>query len=221
MEISLFDVLGPVMIGPSSSHTAGAARLARVAAAIAAKPFSHVKVGLSGSLAKTFRGHGTNKALVAGALGLSPSDEGIRGAEELAEEKGVTFSFYTEDLEWMHENSAHFTFCHTDGTESEVWGSSVGGGRILITRIGGFETKLHAERPTMLVPHLDRPGVISEVSRVLAENKINIAVLRLSRLGKGGQANAMFIVDGSIPKQVADSVRALPNVQEVVVVDVP
>ncbi|MDL2293866.1 L-serine ammonia-lyase, iron-sulfur-dependent subunit beta [Ruminococcaceae bacterium OttesenSCG-928-D13] len=220
MELSIFEVLGPVMIGPSSSHTAGAARLARVAAEIAQKPFGRVEFGLSGSFAKTCRGHGTDKALLAGAIGLSPDDEQIADAEKLAAKAGVEWRLYREDLDWMHENSVHIIFHHEDDTSTEIWGSSIGGGRIEITRIGDFETRIHAENPTMLVNHLDRPGVISELSRVLAHYEVNIAVLRLSRVGRGRQANAMFIVDNEIPQAAVDELNALPHVEEVVVVDV-
>ncbi len=221
MELSLFDILGPVMVGPSSSHTAGAARLASVAAGIAGKPFSKVEFGLSGSLAKTFRGHGTDKALVAGVMGLAPDSEQISCAESLAQQRGLKTRFYPEELEHLHENAAHITFTHQDGTTTEVWGASIGGGRIEIRRIGDFDTKLLAERPTMIVQHLDRPGVISDVSRILADNHINIAVLRLSRIGKGGNASAMFVVDEAVPQQVQQQVQQLQYVEQVVVVDVP
>ena len=221
MDISIFEVLGPVMIGPSSSHTAGAARLARVAAELAKKPFKEMEFGLSGSFAQTCRGHGTDKALVAGAIGMAPDDERIRDAKRIAAKQGYLWRFYSEELDWMHENSVHLTFIHDDGSKSEVWGSSVGGGRIVINQIGDFQTRIFAENPTLLVTHLDRPGVISELSEVLARYELNIAVLRLSRMGKGGQANAMFIVDSEIPQAVVDELQALDHVEEVMVVDVP
>lgn len=221
MELSIFDVLGPVMIGPSSSHTAGAARLARVAAEIARQPFDRVEFGLSGSFAQTARGHGTDRALLAGAIGFAPDDERIPDSEALAKKQGLVWRFYSEELDWMHENAVHFTFHHPGGRKSEVWGSSVGGGRILINRIGDFDTSIHAENPTLLVNHMDRPGVISELSRILARYRINIAVLRLSRVGKGGAANATFIVDNQIPRVAVEQLEALPHVGEVVMVDVP
>lgn len=220
MEISIFEVLGPVMIGPSSSHTAGAARLARVAAEIAEKPFGKVEFGLSGSFAKTCRGHGTDKALLAGALGFMPDDERIREAPRYARERGVEWTFYREDLDWMHENSVHMTFYPLEGGTVEIWGSSVGGGRIVISRIGEFNTKIHAESPTLLVDHQDTPGVISDVSNVLAKHDINIAVLRMSRLARGKQSNAVFIVDSVLSDGLVDEVRALPHVDEVKAINV-
>ncbi len=220
MQLSVFDVLGPVMIGPSSSHTAGAARLARVAAVIANKPFNKVCFGMSGSFAKTGPGHGTNKALLAGALGLAEDDERIRDVEELAKEQNVEAVYFQEDLDDMHENSVHITFKHTDGTESNVWGSSIGGGRITINRIGEFDTSITAESPTIVVQHLDRPGVLSEVTRVLAEKGINIGVMRLARQAKGKEASVVIEVDGAVPTQVADLVRKIQYVTEVIVVAV-
>ena len=220
MEISIFEVLGPVMIGPSSSHTAGAARLARVAALIAAKPFSKVRFGLSGSFARTCRGHGTDKALLAGVLGLAADDERLREAQALAAARGVEAEYYEEDLDAMHENSVHLTFCHANGETSEVWGSSPGGGRILITRIGSFDTEITAESPTMVVHHMDRPGVVSDISKALAQNGINIAVMRLSRKAKGRQASVVIEVDGAIPAEVAAQVQQMRHVTEVIVVDV-
>lgn len=220
MQLSVFDVLGPVMIGPSSSHTAGAARLARVAALIANKPFTKVCFGMSGSFAKTGPGHGTNKALLAGALGLAEDDERIRDVEELAANLKIEAEYYQEELDDMHENSVHMTFIHTDGSESNVWGSSIGGGRITINRIGEFDTSITAESPTLVVQHLDRPGVLSEVTRVLAEKGINIGVMRLARQAKGKEASVVIEVDGSIPPQVAELVREIQYVTEVIVVAV-
>lgn len=220
MELSIFEVLGPVMIGPSSSHTAGAARLARVAALIAAKPFTSVTFALSGSFAKTGVGHGTHKALLAGALGYAEDDENIRNIGGIAAARGVQAEYTEEDLDWMHENSVHITFHHADGAQTEIWGSSIGGGRIRIHRIGKLNIEFSAECPTLIVPHLDRPGVISEVSRVLAENGINIGVLRLSRESKGQAAALVIEADGRIPPAVAGKVRTLQHVTEVILVDV-
>jgi len=219
VDISIFEVLGPVMIGPSSSHTAGAARLARVAALIAARPFSRVDFGLSGSFARTCRGHGTNKALLAGAMGLAADDERIRNAEALAAQRGLEARFYEEDLDWLHENAAHITFYHADG-QTEVWGASLGGGRIRVSRIGGFETDIRAECPTLVVHHPDRPGVVSEVSRTLAESGLNIAVMRLARQAKGQAASLVIEMDGAIPPEVGERVRQLQHVTEVIVIDV-
>ena len=130
MELSLFDVVGPVMIGPSSSHTAGAARLARVARQIAGE-FTHVSFGLHGSFAKTGWGHGTDRALVAGALGLSEQDERLRTSFEMARAVGLEYDFYTAELDVPHENAVKMTFYGSDGGKLDVVGASLGGGRIV------------------------------------------------------------------------------------------
>ncbi len=221
MELSIFEVLGPVMIGPSSSHTAGAARLGRVAAIIAQKEFDVVSFGLSGSFAKTGKPHGTHKALLAGALGFQTDDERIRNAFAEAEARGIRVEFHEEDLEDMHENAVHVRFFHLDGSQSDIWGASTGGGRISIRRIGELETEITATNPTLVVYYLDRPGCVSKMSRVLAKNDINIAVMRVSRTSKGGFATAVIEADESFSGDVVNAVRDVKDVREVMVVDVP
>lgn len=221
MQLSIFDVLGPVMIGPSSSHTAGAVKLGRVAALIAQKPFNRVIFGLSGSFAKTGVGHGTHQALLAGVLGFAEDDERVRDVNAIAVARHIQAEYREEDLDWMHENSVHLEFLHTDGTQSNIWGSSIGGGRILIRRIGGLEMEISAEAPTLIIPHLDRPGVVSEISRVLAKNGINIGVMRLSREAKGQASVIVLEIDGSIPEDLPHKLAQLRYITEVVVIDVP
>ena len=218
MELSIFDVLGPVMIGPSSSHTAGAARLARVAAMIAKKPFYRVEFTLSGSFAKTGAGHGTHKALLAGALGFKEDDARMKKIERIAEDRGIEWVFFAEDFDDMHENTARIVFYHNDETTSTVWGSSTGGGRIMINRIGAFDTQITADAPTLVVLHLDRPGVVSEVSNVLSESGINIATMQLSREAKGKAASIVIEVDGLIPVGIEDAIKQLPHITEVITI---
>ena len=155
MELSLFDVVGPVMIGPSSSHTAGAARLARVARQIAGE-FTHVSFGLHGSFAKTGWGHGTDRALVAGALGLSEQDERLRTSFEMARAVGLEYDFYTAELDVPHENAVKMTFYGSDGGKLDVVGASLGGGRIVITRIGEYPAEITADAPTLVIVQNDR-----------------------------------------------------------------
>lgn len=220
MQLSIFEVLGPVMIGPSSSHTAGAAKLGRIAALIAKKPFNAVTFALSGSFAKTGLGHGTHQALLAGVLGFREDDEKIREIEEIATVRGISAEYTQEDLDWMHENSVHITFYHTDATKTEVWGSSIGGGRITIRRINKLDVDFSAESPTLVLPHLDRTGVVKEISRVLAENKINIAVMRLARESRGKISIAVIEVDGKIPEGLEEKLEQIEYVEEAVIVDV-
>lgn len=215
MDISILDILGPVMIGPSSSHTAGAARLARTARAIAGTQPEKVRFGLTGSFAKTGVGHGTHQALLAGALGLLEDDERICNAEELAKEQNVQWEFYESLLEDVHENTVEMTFSSTEGQTTRVVGCSVGGGRILITEIDGIRTEITAETPTLFVTQNDRPGVVSDVSRLLAGQGINIGVMRVSRTAKGDLAACVIETDAPVPAQVADKLKLLPNVRSV------
>lgn len=212
MNISILEVLGPVMIGPSSSHTAGAARLARCARLIAGQPFSAVRFGLCGSFAKTGLGHGTRSALLAGALGLSEEDERLCRAEELARQQGLGWEFYDTELEGAHENTAILTFSLNDGGECRVVGCSVGGGRILITEVDGMPVELSAERPAVLIHQQDRPGVIGAVTGLLAESGINIAVMRVTREAKGELAGCVIETDAAIPPPLACRLRTLPNI---------
>lgn len=199
------------MIGPSSSHTAGAARLARVARMIVAAPFSHVCFALHGSFAKTFRGHGTDRALVAGVLGLREDDERLADSFALARQAGLSWEFTEADLGGMHENSVRMTFTLADGSRQEVTGSSIGGGQIVIRSIDGFETEYSAQSSALIIRQYDRPGVISEVSGVLAGHGINIAVMRVSRSARGETAFCVIETDDWIPGEIEATLRTLPN----------
>lgn len=217
MDISIFDVAGPVMIGPSSSHTAGAAKLARVARIIVGQPFSHVSFGLHGSFARTYKGHGTDRALVAGVLGLREDDENLARSFELAAAQGIGFDFYEIELENAHENSVNMTFTLKDPSQPPftVVGSSIGGGQILITGIDGFEVELTAQLPTLVISQYDKKGVVSEVTTVLANHNINIGVMKLSRKGKGELASCIIETDGEVPAAVVDSLRRIDHVLSV------
>jgi L-serine dehydratase len=215
MNISLFDVVGPVMIGPSSSHTAGAAKLARVASGIAPRGFSELCIQLAGSFAKTGKGHGTDKALLAGALGFSESDERIREAYKIADERGIKYAFSDIDLPDAHENTARLTFKYADKPDFTVEGSSIGGGRIIITEIDGSKTSFNAEAPTIVIRQLDKPGVVNDVSGILAESGINIAVMRLDRDSRGGMANCVIETDANIDENTVSALEHVTNVVSV------
>jgi len=212
MDLSIFKVIGPIMIGPSSSHTAGAAKLSRVARMIINKPFDHVSFGLHGSFAKTYKGHGTDKALVAGVLGLFEDDERIVNAFDLAHEQGVGYDFYEIHLEEAHENSVKITFS-LDGSETgEVIGSSLGGGLIMINSINGFETEVTAQLTTLVLSQKDKPGIISRVSGILAENGINIGTMKVSRQGRGESACCIIETDSPVTQE---ALRQIENVKHV------
>ncbi len=212
MDISILEVLGPVMIGPSSSHTAGAARLGRVSAVIAGKPFSKVEFGLHGSFAHTYKGHGTDMALLGGVLGLREDDERLRDAYKIAQERGLKYRFYEKELENVHENSVLITFYCCDGSILNVVGSSIGGGQIIICRINEFVTEFHAQAATLLISHYDHKGVISKISGILSEADVNIAVMKLNRRSKGDVAFCMIETDDQIGEDVVRRIEAIEDV---------
>ena len=205
--------------GPSSSHTAGAAKLARIASLIFGQTPKKVSFGLHGSFAKTYKGHGTDKALLAGTLLLSEDDESLSHSFEIAKMQGISFEFYEENLGDVHENSVKITFFDSLDDPFYVVGSSIGGGRIHIFDINGLEADFDADMPTILISHYDQKGVVSAVSRVLAENDLNIAVMKLGRTAKGDKAYSVIETDSPIPDTIATSLRALAHVIDVRVIN--
>ena len=220
MNISLLDVVGPVMIGPSSSHTAGAAKLAKTARLIFDKPFKKVRFGLGGSFASTYRGHFTDFALVAGALGMSEDDERLGQSFELAAQQGVEFVFYPTEIPSVYENTARITFVDEAGEEFFIEGASLGGGRILVTNINGLACELTATTPTVIVSQQDVKGVVSDVTTILAFNNINIGIMKVSRTSRGDKAFCVIECDDIIPENVIDELRQVNNVLSVVVVNI-
>lgn len=212
MNISIFEATGPIMIGSSSSHTAGAARLARIARQIADAPFHRVSFGLHGSFAKTYRGHGTDLALVFGALGYYEDDERLPQSFELAKQAGLTYDFYETNLEGAHENTAVITFYLENGNTCMVIGSSIGGAQVIITQIDDFQTEFTAQSPTLILSYRDRPGAISELTKIVAEYDINIAVMKVSRREKGGTALCTIETDEYIPDHAVEQLRNVHDV---------
>ena len=216
---SLFDVVGPVMIGPSSSHTAGAVRLGALARAVFGGQPSRVDIGLHGSFASTGRGHGTDLALVAGLLGLAPDDPRIRDAMRLAEENALDITFDDVDLGEVHPNTASFQMRDKSGRTMRVVGSSLGGGDVVVSSIDDFEVEITGELPTLLVEHQDRPGEIAAVSRILAEGACNIAAMRVSREARGARALMVIETDAPVPGDVLARIDAVAAVSAVRRVD--
>ncbi|MFZ5969823.1 MAG: L-serine ammonia-lyase, iron-sulfur-dependent subunit beta [Bacillota bacterium] len=209
---SVFDILGPVMIGPSSSHTAGAARLGKVARYIAGTDFHSVTFHLHGSFAKTYKGHGTDRALVAGILGMEPHDEKLRNALQIAEDMGITIKFSEADLGYVHPNTVKIVFHKNDGQQAEIIGSSIGGGNIVITNIDGYEVAFTGEYATMFIRHYDKKGAISNVTTLLALHGINIATMKVSRTSKGLEASMIIETDGILKPDDVEKISALENI---------
>ncbi len=220
MSISLLDVIGPIMIGPSSSHTAGAAKLSKTARTIYNKDFTKVIFGLGGSFAKTYKGHFTDIALVAGALLMSEDDENLVNSFEIAKNQGVNYEFVKMDIDSPYENSLKVIFINKDNEEYFIEGASLGGGRILITNINGLDCEISAQNPTIIVQQQDVKGVVSDISAILALNNINIAVMKVSRVTKGDLASCVIECDHIIPQKVVDDLKRVTNVISVTVINI-
>ncbi|MDX5475946.1 MAG: L-serine ammonia-lyase, iron-sulfur-dependent subunit beta [Bacillaceae bacterium] len=211
---SVFDIIGPVMIGPSSSHTAGAARIGRVARSLFGKQPKWAKVHFYGSFAKTYRGHGTDVAIVGGILDFDTFDERIKTSLKIAEAQGLEVSFYEEEALTDHPNTAK-VIIGDEQNELELVGISIGGGKIEITELNGFELKLSGNHPAILVVHNDRYGAIAGVANVLAKHAINIGHMEVSRKEKGKQALMTIEVDQNIDEIIIGELSSLPNIIQV------
>lgn len=209
----VFDIVGPIMIGPSSSHTAGAARLGRVARAILGEPVLKAKIVFHGSFAKTYRGHGTDKALCAGLLDMKPDDERIADSIELAEAAGVQVEFNTADLGEVHPNTALMELTGASGRKVRVTGSSVGGGSIVITQIDEYGVELRGNYDTLLTIHQDKPGVISLITHILAQEAVNVAFMRVSRQERGAKALLMLEADEPLSERAMAMIENIPAVE--------
>lgn len=209
-DYGVFDVLGPIMIGPSSSHTAGAARIAKVAKEIVDKDFKKVLFYLHGSFGKTYKGHGTDKALVAGILGMDPSDDKLKDSFEIAKDKNIEFEFIEADLGYYHPNTVKIVFEFDNDEDMCVIGSSVGGGNIVIVDINGNKVEFSGDYPTVILKYKDQKGVISRISAVLSAHEINIATMKVTR--EEDIATMIIEADSNIDKIVVDEVGELDNV---------
>lgn len=208
-NIGIFDVLGPIMIGPSSSHTAGAARLGKIARTIVNKPIKDVTFLLHGSFKETYKGHGTNRALVAGILGMMPDDERLRDALLIAEKEGLEVHFLPADLGQVHPNTVKILMTDCDDINWEVLGSSIGGGLVEIYEINGNKVKITGEYPTIITCHDDIPGTVSKVSTLFYDNDINIAHMTLVRSQKGKDATMTFEVDNNVSEELIAAIKAV------------
>lgn len=217
-NMNVFDIIGPVMIGPSSSHTAGAVRLGRVAYKLLGTEAVSARIELTGSFAQTYRGHGTDKALVAGIMGMDSDDERIRRSLELAAEAGMEVAFVETNIPNAHPNTARITLAGRHGESAVVQGASVGGGSILITAINGMSVSFTGQYNTILVRHLDKPGAIAAVTQFMAGSGMNIGNFRLSREHRGGEALMTIEVDGDVSDAVMDALNALEPVQKAVLI---
>ncbi len=208
----MFDIVGPNMIGPSSSHTAGACKLGYVAHKLSRGDIKAVTFQLHGSFAKTYRGHGTDKALLGGILGFEADDERIKYSFELAKEKEIEYTFMEVDLGDQHPNTVRLDITKSNGDKMTVLGSSIGGGNIKITEIDGVELEFTGEYPTLIISHSDKPGVIGKVTSILGQHEINIAFMRVYRYNKGKNAFMIIETDSILTVEVVNHIRSTESI---------
>ena len=214
--MNVFDVIGPIMIGPSSSHTAGAVKLGNIALSTLGERCVKADILLSGSFASTYKGHGTDKALLSGIMGLSSDDERIRSAWALARERGLCCQFHPGSIPGAHPNTARLTLEGETGKTCEVEGASIGGGSILIHRVDGLAVNFTGQAHTLLIRHQDEPGAIAAVTNLMADHGINIGNFSLTRSKKGGEAVMMVEVDSEPDQDLNERIRRLPGIMELI-----
>lgn len=217
--VSLLDIIGPVMVGPSSSHTAGACRLGLIARALVGGTPDKAKVELHGSFARTGTGHGTDRAIAGGLLGYQPDDERLRESLTAAPAEGLEITFENTKLRGDHHPNTTRITVWKDGKSATLTGSSLGAGRILVTAIDGFPVDVTGAYTTLVVVAHDEPGIVAQVATALAEEKVNLATIRVSRRQKGGEAIHVYELDSPPDRQAVDRINALKAVKTVRVVE--
>lgn len=217
--MNVFDIIGPVMIGPSSSHTAGAAKIAYLAQKMITGPLIQVDFTLYGSFARTYRGHGTDRALLGGIMGFTTDDMRIRNSFEIAENKGIAFTFQPDEEETdVHPNTVDIHMVNKAGQEMTVRGESLGGGKVRISRINKVQVDFTGEYSAVIVIQKDRPGVVAHITKALSDRNVNIAFMRLFREGKGNVAYTIVESDGHLPENIREELLKNEHVHDVMIV---
>ena len=218
--MNLFDILGPVMVGPSSSHTAGAVRIGWMTQKLLGEQPVEAKILMYGSFAATGKGHGTDRGLVAGLLGMRPDDERIPDSFEIARKMSLSYSFGIANLTSAHPNSVVLEVTGKSGRTLEVQACSLGGGRIMINRLDGLDVNCSCEIPTLIVHNLDQPGHVAEVTSMLAHKSVNIANMSLYRDKRGGSAVMVVEMDQPLPKESLEWLEHLERIVKVTYINV-
>ncbi len=214
--LDIFEILGPVMVGPSSSHTAGAARIGRMARTLLGEPPVKADIGLYGSFAQTGKGHGTDRALVAGLLGMKPDDLRIPESFSVAEEEGLRVSIHPVELREAHPNTAVLTVEGASGRRTCVQAASTGGGRIRVDRLDGVDVSFTGIFHTLIIRHRDVPGELATLTRELSDGGINIANMTLARDRRGGSVMTIFEIDQPAPPEVRRRLERVAWVEQVI-----
>lgn len=213
--LDIFDILGPIMVGPSSSHTAGAVRIGGMARTLLGERVVRARILLHGSFAQTGQGHGTDKALVAGLLGMKPDDLRIPESFAVAVAEGLAFSFETADLKEAHPNTALLEVEGENGAQLKMQASSTGGGRICVDKINGVDVGFTGAYNTLVIHSTDISGKLAEVTRLLSQSKVNIANMSLHRSRRGGAVLMVIETDHPVTPVVRQLIAELPGVQGV------
>lgn len=213
--MNLLDIIGPVMVGPSSSHTAGAVKIGRVSRKLLAEKVKDARIYFHGSFQATGKGHGTDKALVAGLLGMQVDDPEIPDSFEIAEREGMTFTIEGIDLGEVHPNSVKMDLTGESGETLEVIAASVGGGQIQICELDGLTVNFSGDYPTLIVHNIDQPGRVTEVTSMLAHKSVNIATMQLYRASRGGNAVLVIACDQEVPAESIEWLEHLEGILKV------
>lgn len=216
--MNIFDIIGPVMIGPSSSHTAGAVRIGKYARSILGTTPIEATIYFSGSFAKTYQGHGTDKAIIGGILGMDTDDENIPISMEIAKKQGLKYEFVPTEIDDAHPNTARIILHDENNRSICIQGASVGGGNIMINEINGTEVEISGQSDTLIITHNDVPGVVSDITHILKDSFVNISGLSLCRNKKGGVAVITIQIDGDITKEVNDIILQQTHIIESIVI---
>lgn len=216
---SVFDIIGPVMVGPSSSHTAGAVRIGRLARALFGRDPKAVRLRFFGSFAKTFRGHATDVAALAGVLNIEMDDSSIRDAAAIAAERGISVEYVPEDAVPAHPNTLTVELSDEAGSMSAT-GISIGGGMVQMTEVDGFSLRLSGDSPALLIFHRDAYGTIASITRLLAEGCININHMEVSRSDRGQTALMVIETDEKVGPEVIESMNRQKNIYKIITLNV-
>jgi L-serine dehydratase len=217
--VSLLDIIGPVMVGPSSSHTAGACRIGLFARGLVGGQPDQASVELHGSFARTGQGHGTDRAIAGGLLGFQPDDERLRESLNVAEQAGLRITFANSKLRGEHHPNTTRITVRRGEQEAVITGSSLGAGRIMITHIDGFSVEVSGSLPTLVFVAHDEPGIVATVTTALAREGDNIATMRVSRRARGGEAIHIYELDTPASPAAVEAIRSLSAVKMIRSID--
>ena len=217
--INIFDMMGPVMVGPSSSHTAGAARIGNMGRTLLGEEVARADIRLHGSFAETGFGHGTDRALLAGLLGMKPDDLRIPNAYEEANRAGMAYSFRTVELRDAHPNTALLELTGKSGKQLTLQASSIGGGAIVVNKIDGIDVNFTGDFNTLIVRNQDESGSVAAITSILSQVHINVANMSVNRHRRGGDALMVIETDQHIKPRQVEFLSELPGILSVTYYD--